>query len=483
MFEVKTLEIFFVVERQKLLPFKFSVVTGQGNVIHYGWQQGEETDKYLSPNATFLITSENSFFAFTEKDLSMAGGCTDCLGPCKVALLTYALYNREALTSGPPFTAFTGQPPTESLYNFSTLSPEALTLAASLDASDALCQSSPNEWGSAMNVVTGTPQEVMDVLTTLNLSIPLQTKRELELGIERAEDCVTTWSIMALPRLFLFPTDVNSSDFGEIPAVAINVAPDLTECRPDVPADNTFVASKLAFSTDGRDLLAVVPEALTLFPYSFKSSMNPVSRVVSAIETAYQVDSVLEPLLHAYFGGCRVHEVNTTGIYVEDTCEAIEHWEAYGLMVQSPDDMPLCSKGGVCIHNYYNSQWEWVSEIAAAKPKRVAMYMNTFRSRYADTVGISVLPGFVVMQIFIMGIVSLYEVMSHKRSVLLTQIWAYRCQNGKTQVVYLAQVAYHLIYNSDLYLIGFSTGTLTTESLANLTCCFYAFSYLLQVTE
>ncbi|KAH7471075.1 uncharacterized protein KRP23_10360 [Phytophthora ramorum] len=407
----------------------------------------------------------------------MAGGCTDCLGPCKVALLTYALYNREALTSGPPFTAFTGQPPTESLYNFSTLSPEALTLAASLDASDALCQSSPNEWGSAMNVVTGTPQEVMDVLTTLNLSIPLQTKRELELGIERAEDCVTTWSIMALPRLFLFPTDVNSSDFGEIPAVAINVAPDLTECRPDVPADSTFVASKLAFSTDGRDLLAVVPEALTLFPYSFKSSMNPVSRVVSAIETAYQVDSVLEPLLHAYFGGCRVHEVNTTGIYVEDTCEAIEHWEAYGLMVQSPDDMPLCSKGGVCIHNYYNSQWEWVSEIAAAKPKRVAMYMNTFRSRYADTVGISVLPGFVVMQIFIMGIVSLYEVMSHKRSVLFTQIWAYRCQNGKTQVVYLAQVAYHLIYNSDLYLIGFSTGTLTTESLANLTCCFYAFSY------
>uniref|UniRef100_H3GIG6 Uncharacterized protein n=1 Tax=Phytophthora ramorum TaxID=164328 RepID=H3GIG6_PHYRM len=406
-------------------------------------QSGTGGDEYLSPNATFLITSENSFFAFTEKDLSMAGGCTDCLGPCKVALLTYALYNREALTSGPPFTAFTGQPPTESLYNFSTLSPEALTLAASLDASDALCQSSPNEWGSAMNVVTGTPQEVMDVLTTLNLSIPLQTKRELELGIERAEDCVTTWSIMALPRLFLFPTDVNSSDFGEIPAVAINVAPDLTECRPDVPADSTFVASKLAFSTDGRDLLAVVPEALTLFPYSFKSSMNPVSRVVSAIETAYQVDSVLEPLLHAYFGGCRVHEVNTTGIYVEDTCEAIEHWEAYGLMVQSPDDMPLCSKGG----------WEWVSEIAAAKPKRVAMYMNTFRSRYADTVGISVLPGFVVMQIFIMGI------------------------NGKTQVVYLAQVAYHLIYNSDLYLIGFSTGTLTTESLANLTCCFYAFSY------
>ncbi|KAE9037283.1 hypothetical protein PR001_g8440 [Phytophthora rubi] len=432
---------------------------------------------YLSPDATFLITSDNSFFAFTEKDLSMAGGCTDCLGSCKIVLLTYALYNKVALTSGPPFTAFTGMPPTESLYNFSSLGPEALALGATLDASDALCQSSVNEWGSAMNVLTGTPQQAMDVITTLNLSIPLQTRRELELGIERAADCVTTWSIMALPRLFLFPISLNSTEFGEIPAVAINIAPDVTECRPDVPTDESLLGSKLALTTNGRDLLADVPEALTLFPYSFNSSMTPVSRVVKAEETKYKADTVLEPLLHAYYGACRVHEVNTTGVYIEDTCEISEHWASYGLMVQSPDDMPLCSTSDVCVHNYYNSQWEWRSEITASEPNRVAMYMNTFRSRYADTVGISVLPGLVVMQIFVMGIVSLYEVMSHKRSVLLTQIWAYRCQNGTTQVMYLAQISYHLIYNSDLYLLGFSTGTLTTESLANLTCCFYAFSY------
>ncbi|GMF37539.1 unnamed protein product [Phytophthora lilii] len=429
---------------------------------------------YLSPDATFLITSDNSFFAFTEKDLSMAGGCTDCLGSCKIVLLTYALYNREALTSGPPFTAFTGLPPTESLYNFSSLSAEALALGEALDASDALCQSSVNEWGSAMNVLTGTAQQVIDVITTLNLSIPLQTKRELELGIEYADDCVTTWSIMALPRLFLFPKALNGTEFGEIPAVAINIAPDVTVCRPNVPTDDTLLSSRLALATNGGDLLAVVPEALTLFPYSFKSSMKPVSRVVRATETTYNVDTVLEPLLHAYYGACRVHEVNTTGIFIEDTCEISDHWASYGLMVQSPDDMPLCSTGGVCIHNYYNSQWEWVSEITATN--RVAMYMNTFRSRYADDVGISVLPG-LVMQIFVMGIVSLYEVMSHKRSVLLTQIWAYRCQNGRSQVIYLAEVAYHLIYSSGLYMLGFSTGTLTTESLANLTCCFYAFSY------
>ncbi|KAG6956835.1 hypothetical protein JG687_00010354 [Phytophthora cactorum] len=267
-----------------------------------------------------------------------------------------------------------------------------------------------------MNVLTGTAQQVMDVITTLNLSISLQTRRELEIGVERAKH----------------------TGFGEIPAVAINIAPDVTECRPDVPMDYTLLGSKLALDTNGRDLLAVVPEALTLFPYSFNSSMTPVSRRVKASETKYEVNSVLEPLLHAYYGACRVHEVNSTGVFIEITCEISEHWASYGLMVQSPDDMPLCSTSDVCIHNYYNSQWEWI---------------------------------------FIMGMVSLYEVMSHKRSVLLTQIWAYRCQNGKTQVVYLAEVAYHLIYNSDLYLLGFSTGTLTTESLANLTCCFYAFSY------
>ncbi|EGZ13606.1 hypothetical protein PHYSODRAFT_262825 [Phytophthora sojae] len=369
-------------------------------------------------------------------------------------------------------------PPTESLYNFSSLSPEALALGASLDASDALCLSSVNEWGSAMNGLTGTPQQVLDVVTTLNLSIPQQTKRELELGIERANECVTTWSIMALPRLFLFPVSVNSTEFGEIPAVAINIAPDVTECRPDVPPDESLLGSKLALATDGWDLLADVPEALTLFPYSFNSTMTPISRVVEAgEETKYKVDTVLEPLLHAYYGACRVHEVNATGVYIEDTCEISNHWASYGLMTQSPDDMPLCSTSDVCIHNSYNSQWEWTSEITESEPNRVAMYMNTFRSRYADKVGISVLPGLVVMQIFIMGVVSLYEVMSHKRSVLLTQIWAYRCQNGATQVVYLAQISYHLIYNSDLYLLGFATGTLTTESIANLTCCFFAFSY------
>ncbi|KAG1699020.1 hypothetical protein DVH05_014392 [Phytophthora capsici] len=45
------------------------------------------------------------------------------------------------------------------------------------------------------------------------------------------------------------------------------------------------------------------------------------------------------------------------------------------------------------------------------------------------------------------------------------------------QVIYIAQIGYHLVYNSDLYMIGLATGTLTGESIANVTCCVFAFSY------
>ncbi|POM75342.1 Hypothetical protein PHPALM_7568 [Phytophthora palmivora] len=105
------------------------------------------------------------------------------------------------------------------------------------------------------------------------------------------------------------------------------------------------------------------------------------------------------------------------------------------------------------------------------------MTLNVFRNRFGDTVEISILPGMVVIQMLLMGIISCYQVMSHKRSVLLTQIWAYRCQNGRMQVLYFAQVTYHLVTNSDVYYLGLATGTLTIESVANLTFCFFAFSY------
>ncbi|GMF21307.1 unnamed protein product [Phytophthora lilii] len=74
----------------------------------------------------------------------------------------------------------------------------------------------------------------------------------------------------------------------------------------------------------------------------------------------------------------------TTGVYIEDTCTVSAHWQNYGLTVHSPDDIPLCSRGDVCIHNYFNSLWEWVNYQTADRPDRVGMIVNSFRSRYAD---------------------------------------------------------------------------------------------------
>ncbi|KAJ8563893.1 hypothetical protein ON010_g7456 [Phytophthora cinnamomi] len=409
---------------------------------------------YLS-DATVFIKADQSIFAFTERDPSMAGGCTGCLGPCKIAMLKYKLIENVAITSAPPFFTFTAIPPTESLYDFSSLSTEVLAFSEALDKNGTLCQSSKNEWGTSPIVVTGTAQELLNIINVAKLNLSPQMMRELELAIEHGEDCVTGWTMMSVVRLFQYPTAPGSTDFGQVPAVDTHVFPDYTECRPVVEITDELVGSKLALDTNGRDLLEVVPDQLKLFPYSFTSSLPYVSRSAPADPsmTKNGATRVVQSYFRAYYGGCRVRAVNTTGVYIED------------------------STGDVCIHNYFNSLWEWEHYIDPTVDNRVGMNLNTFRSRYADRVSISILPGLVVTQLLAIGIVSLYQVMSHKQSVLLTEIWAYRCQNGVMQVLYLAQVTYHLVYNSDLYLLGLATGTLTTESIANLTCSFYAFSY------
>ncbi|KAI9984472.1 hypothetical protein PInf_005825 [Phytophthora infestans] len=305
---------------------------------------------YLS-HANVLKLVDESIYAFTEQDPVMAGGCTGCFGLNKICLVKYSIFAQDAIIGATVFKSYAGRKPDLSLYDFSSLSKEALELGERLDAKG-------------------------------------------------------------------------------------------------------------------------------LFPYNFESSIPRVERSAPAGTTKYGFETVLQPLFKGYYGGCRVRVVNTTGVYVEDTCEASKRWSSYGLMIHSPDDIPMCSTGDVCIHNYYNSIWEWVSYIDVENPTRIGMNLNTFRSRYGDTVALSVLlPGIVVMQMLIMGRISLYQVMSHKRSVLLTQIWAYRCQNGRMQVVYLAQITYHLVYNSDLYMLGLATGMLTIESVMNLTCCIFAFSY------
>ncbi|GMF26810.1 unnamed protein product [Phytophthora lilii] len=424
--------------------------------------------KYITSGRMF-IGSEDSYFAFSAEDAVMIGGCTGCQIGCRNAVLQMSFFGQEALMSKPLF---------ENLYtmdfsNYSQLSTDALDLADALENDGTVCMSGFDEWGSPITTFKGKPQMVLDVVETLKLSVIPQVLLEVEIAVKTVAQCTTDWVLEAHLRLFKFPTAKASLDFSAVSVADFTVFPEKTECRPNV-SNSDLVGSRLALATDGTDLLAVVPDFLRLFPYSFVSSLPQVSRTIA---TSEDYGKVLQPLFHGYFGGCRVREVNTSGVYIENECSINQHWVNYGLMLQAPDDLPVCSTGDVCVHNYYNSLWEFVAEVDPSVEDRLTMAINVFRSRFADRVKLSMLPGLVVAQMLVMGVISLYQVMSHKRSVLLTQIWAYRCQNGRMQVLYLAQIMYHLIMNSDLYYLGLATGTLTTEALTNLAFSFFAFSY------
>ncbi|RLN94100.1 hypothetical protein BBJ28_00020240 [Nothophytophthora sp. Chile5] len=426
---------------------------------------------YLT-DGTFLIESKDKYFAYSQEDLVMSGGCTPCHCVCKKALLQMTTFNHEALLSKPTFEDLY----TATSWDYSVLTAEQLALGDALDASGAICSGGVDEWGSPLTIITGEAQEVVDIIELLDLSVAPQMLLEAKKGVETKDACITRWAVEAHLRLFMFQAVKNSIDYSSIPAADFNVYPEYTECRPEV-ANAGIVGEKMALATAGEDLVAVVADILKLFPYSFTSSLSEISRVVTTTSpTIYKAKSVTQSLFRGYYAGCRVRTVNTTGVYIEDTCEIVTHWKNYGLMLQAPDDIPVCSVTDVCIHNYYNSLWEWVTGLDST-PGRALMKINVFRNRYADTVALSVLPGVAVLQILLMGLISLYQIMSHKRSVLLTQIWAYRCQNGRMQVLYLAQITYHLVYNSDLYYVGLVTGTLTIESVANLTFSFFVFSY------
>ncbi|GMF45866.1 unnamed protein product [Phytophthora fragariaefolia] len=428
---------------------------------------------YLS-DGTFLIEYKDSYFAYSQMDLVMSGGCTPCHTYCKKVLLQMNTFNHEALMSKPTFEDLY----TATSWDYSVLSSDAMALAERLEASGAICSGGVDEWGSPLSIITGTAAEVVEIIETMNLSVTPLEFAEAKKGIETKGECITKWAVEGHLRLFMFQAVKNSIDYSSIPAADFNVYPEYADCRPTVNNEG-IIGEKLALSTTGEDLVAVVPDILKLFPYSFTSSLPVVSRTLATTSpTIYHVKAVNQSLFRGYYGGCRVRTVNTTGVFIEDTCTINRHWQNYGLMLQAPDDIPACTTGSdsICIHNYYNSLWEWVTGTDST-PGRALMKISVFRNRYADTVDLSVLPGMVMVQMLLMGIISLYQIMSHKQSVLLTQIWAYRCQNGRMQVLYLAQITYHLIYNSDLYYVGLVTGTLTVESVANLTFSFFIFSY------
>ncbi|EEY54108.1 uncharacterized protein PITG_20142 [Phytophthora infestans T30-4] len=371
-------------------------------------------------SATFFIDAKHSYFAYSQLDPIMRGGCHTCLSSCRKVLIQLGAFGSDAIISMPVYENSQVVANLDAAAgDYSKLTSEEITLADKLDHDGAV-------W-------------ILSVVNTLNLALAPQMKRALEVAVEQKEKCESRWNLGVVLRLHRFQTSKNSADYSSISVADFNTYPDYADCRPDIP-NQGIVGLKLAYATNGEDLLAVVPDRLE-FPYEIESSSLPT------------------PLLRSFFSGCRVRVVNTTGVYVEDGCTLIDHWRSYGLTLQSPDDLPVCSTGDVCVHNMYNTVWD------------------VFRSRYADTVALSMLPGAIVAQILLMGIVSLYQVMSSKRSVLLSQIWAYRCQNGRMQAAYLAQVMYHFAFNSDMYYLGLSTGTLSSASIMNLALSFFAFSY------
>ncbi|RLN72314.1 hypothetical protein BBJ28_00020438 [Nothophytophthora sp. Chile5] len=374
---------------------------------------------YLT-GAKMLIQVSDSYFAFSQMDRLMIGGCTGCNRSCHRALMQFSAFEQDALMSKPAFQELLWM--TSAPEN--VLTNEALDLAESLET-NAICFSGINEWASPHTAISGEVQQIRHIISALQLSVAPQMVRELDQAIEIPNNCKTRWVLDSILRRYMFQATSNSLNYSSISAADFNV------------------------------LLEEVPTPAT----------------------TYGARSVLQPLFRGYYGGCRVREVNTTGIFIEESCLISKRWETYGLMLQSPDQLPVCSTDNVCIHNYYNSLCEWFTELDPDNGDRVKMLVNVFRNRYGDPTPLSILPGMVVVQMLFMGILSLYQVMSHKRSVLLTQIWAYRCQNGRMQVLYFAQITYHLVSNSDVYYLGLATGTLTLESLGNLTFCFFAFSY------
>ncbi|KAE8962665.1 hypothetical protein PR001_g29639 [Phytophthora rubi] len=186
---------------------------------------------YLS-HGNVLILVDDSVYAFTEQDPTMAGGCTGCLGLNKVCLIKYSIFAQDALIGATAFKSFAGRAPDLSLYDFSTLSAEALELGEKLDAKGVYCQSGVNEWGSMTAGIAGSAQDILDVVDTLSLNIAPQFRRELEIAVAGKAPCESGWNIYTITRLFLYPTVKGSTKFASIPGIDFNVFPDYTECRP-----------------------------------------------------------------------------------------------------------------------------------------------------------------------------------------------------------------------------------------------------------
>ncbi|RLN49748.1 hypothetical protein BBJ29_002741 [Phytophthora kernoviae] len=184
---------------------------------------------YLS-DGTFLIEYKDSYFAYSQMDLVMSGGCTPCHVICKRVLHQMATFNHEALMSKPTFEDLY----TATSWDYSILSAEALALADRLDASGAICSGGVDEWGSPLSIITGEAEEVVEIIDTLNLSVTPLEYAELKKGVETKSECITKWAVEGHLRLFMFQAQKGSIDYSSIPAADFNVYPEYADSRSGV---------------------------------------------------------------------------------------------------------------------------------------------------------------------------------------------------------------------------------------------------------
>lgn len=441
--------------------------------------------------ATTFIGSKDAYFAFSFMDPVMTGACNDCDLGCPRAFAILAGFESEALVSRPVYQSLftaTAELAAHGLID-QELTPDALELATEIDAGadSSYCFAGWSEWGTPILTIHANAQQILHVIRTLRLSVEVRHLLELEHAIADTSSACndTRWDLQAFIHAYTLvraPGSLDAAVDEVVPAATLNVFPEVTECRPLVldEAVTAATGSKLALATDSVDLALLVPSKLHSCPYWFSSILSFPSVVLST-----GGHRVIQTHFQAYYGRCRLRSVNASGVFVDEDCAVDAHWAEYGLMLLNPDDIPVCGTDDLCVHNDYSPLWEYVTSVigdgtaSSSDQRRFLISANVFRLRHADKAMLSALPSVVVIQLLAMGAVSLYQTMAHRRSVLLTQIWAYKCQTGHQQVVYLAQVAYHLFMTSSRYYLGLTTGTLSLESIGNLTLCFFVFSYTL----
>jgi hypothetical protein len=178
---------------------------------------------YLS-DGTFLIEYKDSYFAYSQMDLVMSGGCTPCHTLCKKVMLQLDTFNNEALMSKPSFEDLY----TVTAWDYSVLTAEELALAERLEASGAICSGGVDEWGSPLSIITGTAAEVVEIIEMMDLSVSPLELAEAKKGIETKDECITRWAVEGHLRLFMFQAVKNSIDYSSIPAADFNVYPWIT---------------------------------------------------------------------------------------------------------------------------------------------------------------------------------------------------------------------------------------------------------------